>query len=225
MASWRRSFHVARTTLRTYCFRMRTVLVTGFEPFGGDSRNPSADIARALHGREVEGRLLHGAVLDCIFGESLAELGRLLEGIRPDAVVCLGVATNRHAITPERIAINIDDARIPDNAGHQPVDQRVVPDGPAAYWSTLPVKAILSALEVRGIPARISESAGTFVCNHVFFGLMHALREHSEIPAGFIHVPCDSPALPIETLTEAISLAIQITLRAAPVTRPWADRR
>ncbi len=199
---------------------MKTVLVVGFEPFGGERRNPAQEIAAALHGRVIAKRLLVGAVLPCTFGESRAELKRHLRRHRPEIVVAVGQAGGRPDITPERIAINVDDARIPDNRGAQPVDRPIVRHGPAAYWSTLPIKAIVAALRARGVPVSVSQSAGTFVCNHVFYGLMHALRRRPGVRGGFIHVPFlpgqvkrNEPSLPLETMVEAIALAVEVSLR------------
>jgi pyroglutamyl-peptidase len=198
----------------------RTVLLTGFEPFGGDARNPSQDVARALDGGVVRGRRVVGAVLPCRFGASLAELDRLLRRHRPELVLCTGLAGGRAQITPERVAINIDDARIPDNAGAQPVDRPVVRGGPAAYWSTLPVKAIVADLERRGLPAGVSQTAGTFVCNHVFYGLMHRLRRRPGVRGGFIHLPwlpeqaaAGLPSLTLDAMVEALTRAIAVSLK------------
>lgn len=197
-----------------------TVLLTGFEPFGGEAENPSQEIARALDRRRIGGRTVVGRVLPCAFGASRVELARLVRAVRPELVICLGLAGGRAEITPERVAINIDDARLPDNAGAQPVDRPIVRGGPAAYWSTLPIKAIVAALRARGMPAAVSQTAGTFVCNHVFYGLMHALRGNRRVRGGFIHVPFATtpvpraePTLPLETLREAIALAIAVSLR------------
>lgn len=199
---------------------MKTVLVTGFEPFGGDPDNPSMEIARALHGRVLAGRTVVGATLPCVFGESRDQLVQLLRRHDPGLVVCLGLAAGRKEITPERVALNVDDARIPDNAGRQPIDLPVVRGGPVAYWSRLPCKAIVESLRARGIPAAVSQTAGTFVCNHVFYGLMHALRWRRDTRGGFIHVPAPvaastggEPGLPLATMIEGIALAIEVSLR------------
>lgn len=194
----------------------RTILVTGFEPYEGARINPSQEIARALHGRIIAGRRAIGASLPVVFGASNAELRRLVRAHRPDLVICLGVSAGRTGITPERVAINVDDARIPDNAGRQPVDRPIVRGGPAAYWSTLPIKAIVSALRKRGIEASVSQTAGTFVCNHVFYGLMHTLARQRGVRGGFIHVCLlpgharkGQPSLPLPRMVEAITLAIE----------------
>jgi pyroglutamyl-peptidase len=199
---------------------MKPVLLTGFEPFGGDLINPSAEIVRQLDGMEIGRRQVIGAVLPCVFAKATRELTRLLRQHGPALVICLGLATGRAAITPERIAINVADARIPDNEGQQPVDASVVRGGPAAYWSALPIKAIVAALQKHGIPAEVSQSAGTFVCNHVFYGLMHELaRAHPRVRGGFIHVPAlpletgSRPGLPLAQMTAGIHLAIETSLR------------
>lgn len=195
------------------------LLLTGFEPFGGALTNPSQQIARALDGTRVAGHRIVGAVLPCVFGGARRELARLLRRHRPTVVVCLGVAEGRTAITPERVAINLEDARIPDNAGVQPRDRPVVRGGPAAYWSTLPVKAIVAELERHGIPAAVSHTAGTFVCNHIFYALRHAVR-HRRVRAGFIHVPAAvarpgprAPGLPLALQIRAVGLALEVAAR------------
>jgi pyroglutamyl-peptidase len=199
----------------------RPVLLTGFEPFGGDAVNPSQDIARALDGSVIAGHRVVGRVLPCVFGGAPRALLSWIEELRPALVVCLGQAGGRAEISPERVAINIDDARIPDNAGAQPVDMPIVRGAPNAYWSTLPLKPIISALTTRGLPAKISNSAGTFVCNHVFFALMHSLRRRRSVRAGFIHVPWlpaqadpGQPSLPLERMIEAIRIVLEVSLTA-----------
>ncbi len=204
-------------------------LVTGFEPFGGDPVNPSWEIASRLEGWVVVdagGRSLavvRTMRLPCVFGDALTALDQALATHRPVAVVALGLAGSRQDISVERIAINIDDARIPDNRGRQPVDEAVCPQAPAAYWSSLPIKAIVTALQDAGIAASVSQSAGTFVCNHVFFGLAHRLASlRPQVRGGFIHVPWPAgqptPAgqvagrVDLETAIEAIRIALQVTL-------------
>ena len=127
--------------------------------------------------------------LPCVFGDSARVLAEALERFRPELVLCAGQAGGRARISLERVAINCDDARIPDNAGNQPVDEPVVQGGPAAYFTSLPVKAALAALTAEQIPAEVSQSAGTYVCNHVFYALMHALRLRPGTRGGFVHVP------------------------------------
>lgn len=198
---------------------MKTVLVTGFEPFGGERRNPSQDIAAALHGQVIAERAVVGAVLPCRFRGSISELKRHINRHRPELVIALGQAGGRPDITPERIAVNLDDARIPDNSGAQPIDRPIVKGGPAAYWSTLPIKAIARELLRHGIPASISATAGTYVCNHVFYGLMHTLRRRPGVRGGFIHVPFlpgqvkrSEPSVPLKIMIRAIELAIEVSV-------------
>jgi pyroglutamyl-peptidase len=197
---------------------MKTVLLTGFEPFDGQAINPSEEIAREINDATIARHRVVGALLPCVFGAALKELKHQIKLHNPAFVLCLGQAGGRAEVTPERVAINVDDARIPDNAGQQPVDRPVVKDGPAAYFSTLPIKAIVHELRRREIPAAVSQSAGTFVCNHVFYGLMHELALHRPtVRGGFIHVPfvpeqtTDRPSLPFEVLTEAVRVAIATT--------------
>jgi pyroglutamyl-peptidase len=176
---------------------MPVVLLTGFEPFGGDTVNPSWLVAQALHGRVIAGATVESLCLPCVFGESLQVLRRALLRHRPVLVLSLGLAANRAALSLERVAINLDDARIADNAGAQPVDQPVAPGGPSAYFSTLPIKAMVQALQQAGVPAEVSHTAGTFVCNHVFYGLMQQLRRRPGVRGGFMHLPL----LPAQALT------------------------
>jgi pyroglutamyl-peptidase len=198
---------------------MRTVLITGFEPFAGDQRNPSMDVAMRLDAEMIAGRRVVGAVLPCVFGASLRMLERRIRRYRPEIVICLGLAGGRREITPERVAINVNDARIPDNAGKRPVDRPVVRGGPAAYFATLPIKAIVAALRERGVASSVSQTAGTFVCNQVFYGLMHVLRCQRTVRGGFVHVPFlpeqargGEPSLPLGTMVEAIALAVEVSL-------------
>jgi pyroglutamyl-peptidase len=200
------------------------VLLTGFEPFGDDRdtahpTNPSWLAAKALHGKRIKGHQIVAAELPCVFDVAITELTKLLRLHRPALVICVGQAGGRSAVSLERIAININDARIPDNDGNQPVDTPVQAEGPPAYFSTLPIKAMLLAMQQAGIPAEVSQTAGTFVCNHVFYGLMHALatrRGLRQTRGGFIHVPFlpeqGSPSLPLDTLTAALRMAVATAL-------------
>jgi pyroglutamyl-peptidase len=192
------------------------VLVTGFEPFGGDAVNPSGDVARALHGRTIGGAPVIGIVLPCVFGTALDALRAALAAHRPQLVLALGLAAGRDGFTPERVAINCDDARIADNAGAQPTDRPVVANAPAARFSTLPIKAMTAALREAGYPASVSNSAGTFVCNHVFYGLMHALARRPGVPGargGFMHLCAAHPGLPLPRLVDGTALALEAALR------------
>ena len=167
----------------------RCILLTGFEPFGGDAVNPSEQVAFALHGQRIGGVPVQALRLPCVFGDALAVLQAALQQHRPQLVLSLGLAANRPELSLERVAINVDDARIPDNAGAQPVDRPVIEGGPAAYFSSLPIKAMVAAVQQAGVPAVVSQTAGTFVCNHVFYGLMHQLRRRRGVRGGFMHLP------------------------------------
>ena len=169
---------------------MSSVLVTGFEPFGGESVNPTQLMVQRLAREAAAGVSLSTAVLPVDRSAAAAALFAAVETAAPAWVVMLGEAGSRTCATPERIAINVDDFRIPDNAGNQPGDEPVVPGGPAAYFSTLPIAHLVNALSSRGVPAEISNSAGTYLCNHVFYALMHRIEEEGlPIRAGFVHVP------------------------------------
>lgn len=164
------------------------ILVTGFEPFGGQSLNPSWEVARALHGTLVDGAQVTAVQLPCVFAQALPALQEALARHRPDIVLALGQAEGRCDFSVERVAINVMDARIPDNAGEQPIDVPVIAGGPAAYFSTLPIKSLVAGLKAAGFAASVSQTAGTFVCNQVFYALQHALAGQG-VHSGFVHLP------------------------------------
>ncbi len=206
---------------------MSRILLTGFEPFGGDQINPSWEIAKALNGQKIAGVNIIARMLPCVFGEALKVLQQSIDEVNPDLVLALGQEGGRSDFSIERIAINIDDARIADNAGAQPIDQPVVNGAPAAYFSTLPIKTMVAELRAAGHPASVSQTAGTFVCNHVFFGLQHALHG-SGVRSGFMHLPllpaqaarlAGQPSMALEQMLAGVSLALEL---AWPMV---ADRR
>jgi pyroglutamyl-peptidase len=207
---------------------MPTILLTGFEPFDGESVNPSWTIASALDGETLAGARVVAVRLPTEFRTSLRVLRAALRRHAPTLAVALGQAGGRAALSLERVAINVDDARIPDNAGARPIDVPVVRGGPAAYFSTLPIKAIVAALRERGVPAEVSQSAGTFVCNHVFYGLQHALAG-TRARSGFVHVPYlpeqararpGTPCLALGTMLDGVRTALGVA-----ATRAGADLR
>lgn len=166
------------------------ILLTGFEPFGGDALNPSQEIARALDGQSIGAQRIVGALLPVAFARTAPLLEDLIERHRPSLVLALGLAGGRCEVSFERVAVNLVDARIADNDGAQPIDESVVADAPNAYFSTLPLKAIVAHLRTRGIPAGLSLSAGSFVCNQTFFALAHLLAtRHPRTRCGFAHLP------------------------------------
>ncbi|MBC7610778.1 MAG: pyroglutamyl-peptidase I [Polaromonas sp.] len=200
------------------------VLLTGFDAFGGARINPSWLAVKALDAEVLAGHQLVAAQLPTEFDASLKELARLLTLNRPRLVLCVGQAGGRSALSIERIAINIIDASIADNAGKQPLDLPVFASGPAAYFSTLPIKAMLQALNQAGVAAEVSQTAGTFVCNHVFYALLHALatkRGFKRARGGFVHVPYlaeqGMPSMPLDEMVRGLRLAVECALTARDV--------
>lgn len=200
---------------------IQTVLVTGFEPFGGETLNPSWEVVKQLDGSIIGSGLVVARQLPCVFGESLRVLDAAIDELNPSLVLAIGQAGGRSDITVERVAINVDDARIPDNRKQQPVDRPIVADGPAAWFSTLPIKAMVEGMREAGIPASVSQTAGTFVCNHVMYGLLHKLAHGSGMRGGFIHIPYlpeqaaahpGAPSMAASTVREALEIAIAVGL-------------
>ena len=189
------------------------ILITAFDPFGGDETNASQLLLELLPGH-VAGVPLTRLLLPTQFWASGRDLIQAIDRLRPRAVVSLGQAAGRRALTPERIAINVDDARIPDNAGSQPLGDPIAPGGPAAYFTTLPVRAMIAAMRHTGMPAELSNTAGTFVCNHVMYlGLHHlATTRRAEVPAGFIHVPAPGD-MDVDTAVRALIAALEVVAR------------
>ena len=196
--------------------RKPRVLLTGFTPFGGETVNPALEAVNRVRCPEAELRILE---VPTVFGDSARLVTAEMDAFRPDVVLCVGQAAGRSAVTPERVAINVDDARIPDNAGQQPVDAPIVPGGPAAYFATVPVKDMVRAIREAGVPSELSNSAGTYVCNHLMYGLLyHIQRSFPGVRGGFIHVPFlpqqveqkpGTPSLPLDDMVQAILIAIE----------------
>lgn len=195
------------------------VLLTGFDAFGDDAINPSWLAAQALDEETIEGHRVVAALLPTEFAASRQQLTALLRQHKPVLVLCLGLAAGRICLSLERIAINVQDARIADNAGAQPIDTPIVQRGPAAYFSTLPIKAMLQALTASGILAEVSQTAGTFVCNHLFYVLMHALKKRRgaiKTRGGFVHLPYlpgqGLPCMPLDGMLRGLRVAITCAL-------------
>lgn len=206
------------------------MLITGFEAFGddpgGQGLNPSAIAATALHGTRIHSHTLVAAVLPCVFGQSVKVLKQLIKKHQPSMVVCVGQAGGRAGISFERVAVNLDDAPLADNAGVVLQGTPVVACGPAAYFSTLPVHPMLAALQHAGVPCELSSTAGHFVCNHVFYALMHSIAKSKlrrGLPAGFVHVPylpeqatasctVGLPSMALDDITRGLHIALQAAL-------------
>jgi pyroglutamyl-peptidase len=197
-------------------------LVTGFDPFGGEATNAAREAVRRLPPRigEIE---ISTTILPTSYARSLAELEAAIARSRPQIVLCVGQAGDREALNVERVAINVQDATLPDNDGAQPVDRSIVAGGTPARFSTLPIKEAVAALRTAGLPAEVSNSAGTFVCNHVFYGLMGiAARRKHRFKAGFLHVPqlpsqvqgSGQPSLPVEDIVRGIEVILRVTAAA-----------
>ena len=190
------------------------ILITAFSPFGGDALNASQEILNALP-ETLGGVRLEKRLLPVSFRASSRLALEAAERLRPEAIVCLGQAGGRDVVTPERVAVNLMDAAISDSDGFQPEDEPVIPNAPAAYFSTLPVKAMVEAMQRVGVPARLSNSAGTYVCNALMFAMLHQTKD---IPCGFIHVPYlteqgkgeTAPSLPKETILRGAAACLQI---------------
>ncbi len=192
---------------------MKTLLITGFAPFGGEKTNPSWEAVRRLPDVVGDYRLVR-LCLPVVFGEAFAALRAAAETCSPDAVLCIGQAGGRDAITPEFVGINLRHARIPDNAGNQPLDAPVVEGGPAAYFATVPARAMVAAIAAAGVAAKPSYSAGTFVCNDLLYTALHHFAG-TPTRAGFIHVPFlpeqakdGVPSMPLESMVRGLTAAI-----------------
>lgn len=194
------------------------ILVTGFDPFGGESVNPATETVKRLPDT-ISGSEIIKLEIPTVRYQSLEAIDHAIQLHDPDVILSIGQAGGRASITPERVGINVDDFRIPDNKGQKPTDEPVIPDGPAAYFTTLPIKAMVQRIRKKGIPASVSNTAGTFVCNHVTYGVCHLIAtRYPGKKSGFIHIPflpqqvTDKPGTPSmaqEMLVEGICAAIE----------------
>ena len=196
------------------------VLITGFDPFGGESINPALEAVKLLP-ENISGAEVIKLEIPTVFRKSLAKIEEAIEKHNPDIVISIGQAGGRFGVTPERVAINIDDARIEDNEGNQPLDITIYEDGEPAYFSNLPIKAMVKEIKEGGLPAAVSNTAGTFVCNHVMYGLLYLVdKKYPNMKAGFIHVPyipsqvVDKPEKPSMSIVD-ISKALELSIKAA----------
>ena len=195
------------------------VLITGFEPFGGERINPAWGAVRGIP--DAIGAInIVKLQIPTVFRKSIEMLEKAISEEHPDLVICIGQAGGRFDISLERVAINMDDARIPDNEGNTPVDERVYEDGQNAYFSSLPIKAIVQAIRENNIPASVSNTAGTYVCNHIMYGLLYMIdKKFHSMRGGFIHVPfipeqvigrSNVPFMSLEHITQALTIAVEI---------------
>lgn len=195
---------------------MKKLLLTAFTPFDGERINPALEAVKLI--KDKIGNLeIVKLEVPTVFGKSIDTVREAIERERPDFVLSIGQAGGRAEITPERVAINLNDARIPDNEGNQPIDEPIFPDGENAYFSTLPVKAMVEAIRKEGLPSSLSNSAGTYVCNHLMYGVLYYLDKRPVIKAGFIHVPYipeqtknkkEMPALELSEIVRGLEAAI-----------------
>lgn len=202
------------------------LLLTAFSPFGGEKINPSLEAVKLVKDKMLETDIIKLEV-PTVFGKSIEIVADAIEKERPDYVLCIGQAGGRYGITPERVAINIDDARIPDNEGNQPIDIPIFADGEPAYFSNLPVKSMVEEIRKEGLPASLSNSAGTYVCNHLMYGVLYTLsKKYKVVKGGFIHVPfipeqtVDKPDKPSMSLTDIVR-GLEAAIRA--ISRNEAD--
>ena len=195
---------------------MKKLLLTAFTPFDGEKINPALEAVKLVKDR-IGNLLIVKLEVPTVFGKSIDTVREAIEREKPDFVLSIGQAGGRAEITPERVAINLDDARIPDNEGNQPIDEPIFSDGENAYFSTLPVKAMVEAIRKEGLPSSLSNSAGTYVCNHLMYGVLYYLDKRPVIKAGFIHVPYipeqtknkkEMPALELSEIVRGLEAAI-----------------
>lgn len=211
---------------------MKTVLLTGFEPFNQETINPAWEAVRALEGWSGPGFAVQVLQLPCVFGAANRVIGEALVRFKPAVVIAVGQAGGRVDMSVERVAINVDDAPIADNAQVQLVDQPIEAGGPAAYFSSLPIKAIVAALRGAGLPASVSQTAGTFVCNHVFYGLMHRTAG-TPVRAGFIHIPYlpeqaaahpGAPSMALADMVKGLKIALEVAVNTGADVRAAGGR-
>ena len=194
------------------------ILITGFDPFGGENINPALEAVKKLPDT-ILGQEIIKIEIPTVFRKSLEKIEENIEKHNPDVVISVGQAGGRFGVTPERVAINMDDARIKDNEGNQPIDISIYEDGEAAYFSNLPIKAMVKEMTDNGIPASVSNSAGTFVCNHVMYGILYLVdKKYPNIRGGFIHVPYipsqvttkpNTPSMSIDDIAKGLELSIK----------------
>lgn len=205
---------------------MTKVLITGFDPFGGEAINPAYEAVKKIP-ETIAGATIVKVEVPTVFGAAIDAVVAAMTEHNPDIVICVGQAGGRFEVTPERVAINVDDARIPDNQGNQPLNVPVYADGEAAYFSNLPVKAMVEAIKAAGVPSALSNTAGTFVCNHIMYGVLYHINTNpafAHMKGGFIHVPFlpeqvlakpNTPSLSLEQMATALTAAVEAAVKNA----------
>ncbi len=194
------------------------ILMTAFDPFGGDEVNPALEAVKHCDVSGLAADVIKQEI-PTVFGKSIDKVAEAMRREKPDVVLAVGQAGGRFDLTPERVAINIDDARIPDNEGNQPIDQPIFADGEPAYFSSLPIKAMVKNIKDIGLPASVSNTAGTFVCNHIMYGILYIIdKEMPQTRGGFIHVPFipeqvverrDSPSMSMIDISRGLRAALE----------------
>ncbi|MCI6602866.1 MAG: pyroglutamyl-peptidase I [Clostridiales bacterium] len=194
------------------------ILLTAFDPFGGEKINPALEAVKLVKAEDLTAELIKLEV-PTVFHKSIKTVQEAMRKHKPDAVLCVGQAGGRFQLTPERVAINLDDARIPDNEGQQPVDEPVFADGADAYFASLPIKAMVESIKAENLPAAVSNTAGTFVCNHLMYGVLYTIaKEFPQCRGGFIHVPfipaqvvdkANTPCLSLNDIARGLTASLQ----------------
>lgn len=198
------------------------VLVTGFDPFGGEKVNPAIESVKRLP-EKIAGADIVKVEIPTVFHKSIKKLEEALEREKPDITICVGQAGGRNRISVERVAINISDGRIADNEGFQPIDEPIFEDGPVGYFAKLPIKAMVYEMGKANIPAEVSNTAGTYVCNHLMYGLLYNIdKKYPNMKGGFIHIPFlpeqvinkkDSPSMPLDLIVKGLTVAIEAAIK------------
>lgn len=198
------------------------ILVSGFDPFGGEKVNPAIESVKKLPDTILGAEIIK-LEIPTVIGKSIQKIEEAVELHKPDVVISVGQAGGRTDITVERVGVNVDDCRIPDNEGNQPIDEKIVKDGPDAYFVTLPIKAMVEHIQKKGVPASVSNTAGTFICNHVTYGVRHlAETKYPEMRTGFIHIPFlpqqvldkkGMPSMELDVIVKGLVAAIEAVIQ------------
>ena len=199
------------------------ILITGFDPFGGEKTNPAIESVKRID-ENIEGAEIHKLEIPTVFHKAADKIEEKIKEIKPDVILSVGQAGGRYDLTVERVAINQDDARIPDNEENQPIDVKIREDGKNAYFATIPIKAMVEEIKKENIPASVSNSAGTFVCNHVMYQDLYLAEKYGNIKAGFIHVPFlpeqvldkkDTASMSLDDIVKGLNAAVRAIVKYA----------